>query len=138
MRDSSGQWRVKITGVKNTDLPFKFYIDWFNLELFSISDRKDIDYGNWQNYLITSTSFDDLPTAYSYVSIYANGANLLLNSIDNSALANPAWVQLDANGNYLIKIQSTNPSAQTIVIYASVGTTVGQKTVIQEESKIEF
>jgi hypothetical protein len=133
LRDSSGQWRVKITGVKNTSLPFNFYIDWIDLELFSVSDRKEIDYGAWQNYLITSTSFDGLPTAYGYVSIYANGANLLLNAIDNSALTNPAWVQLDADGNYIIKIQSTNPSSQTIVISASVGTTVGQKTVIQEK-----
>jgi hypothetical protein len=133
LRDSSGQWRVKITGVKNTSFPFNFYIDWIDLELLSVSDGKDLRYGSWQDFLITSTSFDGLPTAYGYVSIYANGANLLFNSLDNSDLANPAWVQLDANGNSLIKIRSTNPSSQTIVLYASVGTTVGQKTLIQEK-----
>ncbi len=92
-----------------------------------------IQFGAWQNYIITSTSTSGAPTPYAYVSIYANGTSVNFeNALDNSSINDPAWVQLDSKGTYQLKLQATSSSSQTFTIFASVGTTVGQKSILQE------
>jgi hypothetical protein len=67
------------------------------------------------------------------VSIYANGTSVdFRNATDKAGIGNPAWVRLDADGQFMLEIKSANGSAETFVLYAVVGSTVGQKTVTQE------
>ncbi|MDI9578324.1 MAG: hypothetical protein QM398_09345, partial [Thermoproteota archaeon] len=92
-----------------------------------------VAYGEFQEYTIKATSATGVSASFMYASIHVNGTNItLLNADTNQPIANPAWVQLDVNGEYRIKLQSTNSETETFVILVSVGTTVGQKTVTQE------
>jgi hypothetical protein len=54
------------------------------------------------------------------------------NAVDKSSVQNPGWVRLDANGEYPLDLRSANGSAETFVLYASVGDVVGTKTITQE------
>jgi hypothetical protein len=131
--DSSGHWKVRIKVTKDTTTPFNVYFDWIQIDLLYAASDNSIPFGGWQTYTIRSSSSNGVPTPYSYVSIYANGTDItLFDAVNNSAIPNPAWVQLDANGVYQIKLQATNSSGQKIDVFASVGTTVGQKTITQE------
>jgi hypothetical protein len=131
--DSSGQWKVKITAIKDTATQFNVYFDWIQIDLNYTPSSNTIPYGGWQTYTITSKSGTGYSTPYVYVSIYVTGTDIaLLNAANDSAINNPAWVQLDANGVYQIKLQATNSSGQAVTIIASVGTTVGHKAITQE------
>ncbi|MCW3999252.1 MAG: hypothetical protein NWE93_03340 [Candidatus Bathyarchaeota archaeon] len=130
--DGSGHWKVKVTATKDTATQFNVYFDWIQIDLSYQASAGSIPYGGVQTYTIRSQSANGEPTPYSYVSIYINGTNIALFDVSDSPLANPAWVRLDANGAIQIKLQSTNSTGQTIGIFASVGTTLGEKTITQE------
>lgn len=132
-RDSSGTWKVKIAATKYTSDQFTMNVDWIELQTTYESGGNTVAYGEFQEYTIKATSATGVSAAFMYASIHVNGTNIaLLNAGTNQAIANPAWVQLDVNGEYRIKLQSTNSESETFVILVSVGTTVGQKTVTQE------
>ena len=131
-RDSSGTWKVKIAATKYTSDQFTMNVDWIELQTTYESGGNTVAYGEF-GLTIKATSATGVSAAFMYASIYVNGTNIaLLNADTNQAIANPAWVQLDVNGEYRIKLQSTNSESETFVILVSVGTTVGQKTVTQE------
>jgi len=62
-----------------------------------------------------------------YFTIYANGS-----SVSFSDISNPAWVATDANGQYMVKVKSTNPSGETFMLYVVAEGDVGQKKIRQE------
>jgi hypothetical protein len=131
--NSTGHWKVKITGVKNTTSQFQMKVDLIAIDASYLSSGESITYGAWQWYTIKATSAGGTPIPYSYVSIYGNGTNLTFhNAVDNSTITNPAWVQLDVNGEYQLYLKSTSDSSENFVLYASVGTTIGQKSITQE------
>ena len=133
-KNGTGAWKIKITAVKDTSTPFNMYLDWIEIQPTYQSNGDTLSYGALQNYVITSVSADGEPTPYVYVSIYANGTSISLqNTATNASIANPAWVQLDSNGIYMFTLQSTSISQESFVVFASVGTTVGQKNVVQED-----
>jgi hypothetical protein len=130
--NSTGYWKVKITGIKNTSSPFQMKADLIAHSISYNSSGDNILYGAWQWYTIKATSSGGVPIPYSYVSIYGNGTNLtFLNAVTNSTIPNPAWVQLDAAGEYQLYLKSTTGSSETFVLSASVGTTIGQKSITQ-------
>jgi hypothetical protein len=55
----------------------------------------------------------------------------LQNATSGASILNPAWVQLDANGEFQLQLGSTTSSGETFVLYVSVGTVVQQKTITQ-------
>ncbi len=133
-KDGSGVWKVKITVVKATVTSFNLAVDWIETASVYSSNGATLSYGAIQNYIIKATSGNGGPTPYVYASIYVNGSSInLQNGLTNQSIANPAWVQLDSNGIYNLRIQSTSSSEDRFVIYVSVGTTVGEKIIVQEE-----
>jgi hypothetical protein len=131
-KSDTGAWKIKIT-TKTTSTQFHLYLDWVEIKPTYQSNGETVPYGAQETYVITSTSSSGGATPYVYVSIYTDGSSVTLqNALTNQTISNPAWVQLDVNGVYQFKLISTNPSQDSFVIYASVGTTVGQKTVLQE------
>jgi hypothetical protein len=132
-KNASGAWKIKITATKTTSTQFHLYLDWVEIEPTYLSTGETMQYGAQQTYVITSTSSSGGATPYVYVSIYTDGSSVTLqNALTNQTISNPAWVQLDVNGVYQFKLISTNQHEEEFVIYASVGTTVGQRTVLQE------
>jgi hypothetical protein len=53
-------------------------------------------------------------------------------AIVEPSVVNPAWVRLDAAGEYRLKGKSTSGSAETFVVYEAGGSIVGQKAIAQE------
>jgi hypothetical protein len=51
---------------------------------------------------------------------------------DRSPVTNPAWVRLEASGEYQLEAKPTTEPAETFVLYVVVGSVVGQKTIVQE------
>lgn len=132
-KNSTGYWKVKIKGVKSTSTQFLMKVDWIDFETTYASSGDTISYNVWQWYAIKATSASDDPIPYSYVSIYANGTSVAFrNATDKTSIANPAWVRLDASGEFQFEIRSASVSAETFIVYAVVGSAVGQKTVVQE------
>jgi hypothetical protein len=132
LRSVDGTWKVKITAVKDTSVPFNVYVDLVEINPTFQSSGDTLPYGTNQTYIVTAISGTGGPIPYSYFSIYVNGTSITTQNAENQAIANPAWVQLDKDGTYQLKLCATNSGAQTFTIYASVGTTVGQKDVLQE------
>ena len=131
-RDASGAWKIKITATKATSAQFHLYLDWIEIDPTYQSTGETLLYDAQQTYTIQSTSSSGGPTPYVYVSIYTTGSNITLqNALTNQTVSNPAWVQLDVNGVYQFKLSSSSLTPDSFVIYASVGTTVGQKNVVQ-------
>jgi hypothetical protein len=126
-------WKVKIKGAKLTGTPFLMRIDWIDLQTTYSSTGDTIACNAWQLYSIEATTTGGGPIPYAYVSIYANGTLVRFrNATDKVDIGNPAWVRLDAGGQFMLEIKSANGSGETFVLYAVVGSTVGQKTVTQE------
>jgi len=132
-KNSTGQWRVKIKGVKATSTQFLFKVDWVNFETTYSTTGSTVPYNIWQWYTIRATTAGGGPIPYGYVSIYANGTSVAFrNATDKASIANPAWVRLDARGELQLEIKSTTGSPETFVLYAVVGSVVGKKTITQE------
>ncbi|MGF3521522.1 MAG: hypothetical protein ACQXXJ_00300, partial [Candidatus Bathyarchaeia archaeon] len=133
--DGAGNWKVKIKGVKDTSSQFNVNVDWLVAGVDYLSSGNTIPYGSWQSYTIKVTSAGGAPIPYSYFSIYANGTSVLLskNATDpNATISNPGWVQLNAEGEYFFYLRSTSSTSETFVVNVAVGTTLGQKTIVQE------
>jgi hypothetical protein len=131
-RNSTGYWRVKIKGVKATGAQFQMKVDWIDFQVVYSSSGDSVPYDNWQWYTIKATSATGNPLPYVYVSIYANGTSIAFrNGVDKRSVANPGWVRMNAVGEYYLELKATYGSVQTFVLYASVGSVVGQKTVTQ-------
>jgi hypothetical protein len=89
------------------------------------------DARQWYTIKATNENGDSIP--YYYISIYANGTNVTFRSpLDNSSIPNPCWVCLDAYGEYQIELRSAHTSSETFVLYAAIGSVLGQKTITQE------
>jgi hypothetical protein len=135
-KDSTGHWRVKITGVKSTSTEFLMKIDWINLYTAYSTTGETIPYDAWQLYSIKATTASGGPIPYAYVSIYANGTSIAFrNATDKTDVwYNPtsSGLRLDSSGTIQLEIKSASGSAETFILYAVVGSEVGQKTVIQE------
>ncbi len=132
-RNSTGQWKVKIKGYKVTVTQFLMKVDLINLQITYSSGGSSVPYAGWQWYTIKATSAAGDPVPYAYISIYANGTNVAFrNGVDQTSVANPGWVGLNAAGEYYLELKSSNGSAQVFILYAAVGSVVGQKTVTQE------
>jgi hypothetical protein len=133
-RDANGNWRIKIMGVRPTNTPFLMNIDWIELQTTYSATGDTISYGVWQTYSLKATSASGGPIPCAYVSIYANGTYVAFrNATNNTALlSNPAWIYLDATGQYQLEVKSSSESSETFVLYIVVGSIVGQKTVTQE------
>jgi hypothetical protein len=134
-KNSTGQWRVKIKGVKATSTQFLMKIDWIDFETTYSTTGSTVPYNVWQWYTIRATTASSGPIPYGYVSIYANGTSVAFrNATDKASIANPAWVRLDAHGEFQLEIKSTSGSPETFVLYVVVGSVVGEKTITQEAS----
>jgi hypothetical protein len=131
--NSTGGWRIKIKGAKDTNSQFLLKADLVELLFSYHSNGAIIYYDTWQNYTIKAASASGLPAIFAYTSIYANDTNVaLLNAADNSSIANPAWVQLNINGEYLLKLKSNSTSSENFLLTAVVGTSICQKNITQE------
>ncbi len=132
-KNATGHWRVRIKGVKLTSTQFLFKVDWVDFETTYSTTGSTVPYNGWQWYTIKATSASGGPIPYAYVSIYANGTSVdFRNATDKVDIGNRAWVRLDAGGQFMLEVRSANGSAETFVLYAVVGSIVGQKTVTQE------
>ena len=130
---TTGQWKVKIKGVKSTSTRFLMKVDWIDFETSYLSSGNTMPYNVWQWYTIRATSASGGPIPYAYVSIYANGTLVRFRNVtDKVDIGNPAWVRLDAGGQFVLEVKSAHGSGETFVLYAVVGSTVGQETVTQE------
>jgi hypothetical protein len=132
-KNATGHWRVRIKGVKLTSTQFLFKVDWVDFETTYSTTGSTVPYNVWQWYTIRATSASGGPIPYAYVSIYANGTLVRFRNVtDKVDIGNPAWVRLDAGGQFMLEVKSASGSGETFVLYAVVGSTVGQKTVTQE------
>jgi hypothetical protein len=108
-------------------------VDWIDFETAYSTIGSTIPYNVWQWYIIKATSASGVPLPYAYVSVYANGTGVAFRNVtDKASIANPAWVHLDAHGEFQLEIRSTGGSPETFVLYAVVGSVVGEKTIAQE------
>jgi len=132
-RNSTGYWRVKITGVKSAITQFQMSIDWINLQTTCSTTGESIPCDTWQRYMIKATTADGAPIPYASVSIYANSTNVVFrNAVTEVSLENPCWVYLNADGEYYLEIKSAHTSSEIFVLYAVVGSVVGQMAITQE------
>ena len=107
--------------------------DWIDFETTYSTNGSTIPYNVWQWYTTKATSANGDPIPYAYVSIYANGTGVAFrNATDKASIANPAWVRLDARGEFQLEIKSASGSPETFVLYAVVGSIVDEKTIAQE------
>jgi hypothetical protein len=132
-KNATGHWRVRIKGVKLTSTQFLFKVDWVDFETTYSTTGSTVPYNVWQWYTIRATSASGGPIPYAYVSIYANGTLVRFRNVtDKVDIGNPAWVRLDAGGQFMLEVRSAYGPGETFVLYAVVGSAVGQKTVTQE------
>jgi hypothetical protein len=131
--DTNGNWKLKIRGVKSTNTSFLMNVDWIELQATYSATGDTISCGVWQWYSLKATSASGGPIPYAYVSIYANGTSVVFrNATDKTSVSNPAWVRLNAVGEFQLELISTSGSSETFVLYASVGSVLGEKTITQE------
>jgi hypothetical protein len=132
---TTGQWRMKIKGVKSANTAqFLLKVDWIDLQTTYSTMGDTVSYNVWQWYSLKATAATGDPIPYAYVSVYVNGTSIALrNATDKVSIgSNLAWVRLDAVGEFQLEVKSTSGSAESFVLYAVVGTVVGQKTIVQE------
>jgi hypothetical protein len=108
-------------------------IDWIDIQTAYSTTGDTIPFNTWQSYSIKATTTTGSPIPYAYVAISTNGTSTTFqNATDGTNMANPVWVYLDVSGTYLLKVNSASATSETFVLYAVVGSVVGQKKVTQE------
>jgi|GEM_PF-1589966 len=127
-RNSTGYWKVEITGVASTQ--FQMNINWIELRDSYAYVNDSIPYKAWIWYTIQATGANGNPLPYTYVSLYANGTTVAFQNA-TSPISDPAWMQLDANGTFQLQIESTTSLGETFVLYVAVGIVEQQKTITQ-------
>ncbi len=128
-----GDWKVRIKGVKSTDIQFLMKIDLIKLNLTYSSSGNSIPYGAWQWYDVKASAADGGPIPYAFISIYVNGTSVALrNAVDKESIPNPGWIRLNSDGEFQLELRSTCESAETFTLYAVVGSVVGKKNITQE------
>ena len=134
-KNASGYWKIKVTGVKLTSVPFLMKIDWVDLQMTYLTNGDTIPNNAWQYYSIKATSTNGTPLPYAYAAIYSNGTSInFKNAIGNTNMTNPVWVYLDASGSYVLKINSACLPSEVFALNVVVGSEIGQKTITQETS----
>jgi hypothetical protein len=132
-KNSTGYWQVKIKGTKPTGTQFLMKVDWIDAQTTYSSSGSSIPYSAWLYYRISATTASGGPVPYAYVSVYSNGTSVAFrNAVDKTSVVNPAWVRLDANGVYWLELKSLHGDSETFILWAVVGSVVGQKTITQE------
>ena len=132
-KNSTGYWRVKIRGTKPTGTQFLMKVDWIDAQTTYSSSGSSIPYSAWLYYRISATTAGGGLVPYAYLSIYSNGTNIAFrNAVDKTSVVNPAWVRLDANGVYWLELKSSHGDSEKFILWAVVGSVVGQKTITQE------
>ena len=132
-RDASGNWRVKVEGVKSTINQFLMKVDLIELRPKYTFSGESIPYDVWQQYVIKATTSEGKPIPYASLSIYVNGTNVLLrDAMTLAPLTNPDWVYLNAMGEYYLEIRSSSGAQEDIVLNAVVGSVVSTRTITQE------
>lgn len=132
-KNSTGHWKVKITGEKATSTQYHMRVDWIEIKPTYDSAGLTIPYNGLQWFTIATATANGNSIPYAYVTIYANGTSLVLqNASDEQVISNPSWLRLDVNGEFQLYINSTSGSAETFTLYAVVGSALGQKTITQE------
>ena len=104
----------------------------FNYDLYSITitGPDTIPYyqnpADWRSYNITipSTIGASVPT---YFSTYANGSSVAFEDISN-----PDWLYTNANGEYTVRIQSSNVAGEMFILYVTSGNLIALKRITQE------
>jgi hypothetical protein len=130
---TTGHWLMKIKGVKFANTQFLMKVDWIDLQTTYSTMGDTVSYNVWQWYSLKATTATGDPIPYAYVSVYVNGTSIALrNATDKMPITNPAWVRLDAVGEFQLEVKSASGSPQSFVLYAVVGSVVGQKTIAQE------
>jgi hypothetical protein len=132
-KNTTGYWKVKITGVKSTSTQFQMKIDWIILNASYSSTGQSIPYSAWHWFTITARTASSNPIPYAFASIYGNGTSLTLqNASDGQTLSNPCWVRLDSSGKFHLNLKSTSLSSESFTLYVVVGSTMASKHVTQE------
>jgi hypothetical protein len=129
-RDSTGYWKVEITGVASTQ--FQMNVNWIELRDSYAYVDDSIPYNALVWYTIQATTAGGSPAPFTYASLYANGTTVTFQDAANgTSIPSQAWVLLDANGKFQLQIRSMTNSGETFVLYVAVGTAVQQKTITQ-------
>ena len=132
-RDASGNWRVKVGGMKSILNQFLMEVDLVELRLKYTFSGESIPYDVWQQYIIKAVTSKGKPIPYAPLTIYVNGTNVLLrDAMTLAPLTNPDWVILNAMGEYYLEIRSSSGSQEDIVLNAVVGSVVRTNTITQE------
>jgi len=132
---TSGEWRVRIRGVKETGTPFLLKVDLIGLQTTYSFSGGTLPYGGWGWYTLRAEDPDGAPIPYAYASVYADGENVLLRNASNGeAMENPAWVRLDSNGEFQLEVSSRSPGGDEFTLYIVVGSLVGERRITQEGS----
>ena len=133
-RNSTGHWKIKMRGEKNTSSPFFMNVDWIDFKPRYESSDEYIQYGAWQEYRIRVRTANGDPIPYAILSIYSNGTVLSLrNAQTKETISNPDWLYLDVNGEYYLELKSTNITKETFELNVVIGSDLEKKIIIQEE-----
>ncbi len=131
-RDASGDWMLKVKGVKSTGNPFDMNADWITFKPTSPTTGNSIDYDTWQEYRLRVRTSNGEPVPYAYVSLFSDGSSVSLRDAKTKIpLTNPDWVYLDINGEYYLGLKSTSGVQQTFNLNVVVGSVIGDKEINQ-------
>ena len=128
----SGDWRVKVSGVKSIDSSFNLNMDWVTFKPTSPTTGNIIDYDTWQEYLIRVRTSDGQPVPYAQVCAWTDGSSVSMRDANSKAsISNPGWINLDINGEYNIELKSATWTQETFNLNVVVDSVLGHKSVTQ-------
>jgi hypothetical protein len=131
-RDASGNWSMRIEGVKYTGSSFDISVDWITFKPTSPTTGNTVDYDTWQEYCLRVRTSDGDPIPYAYASIYADGSSIALrDALTLVPVTNPGWVYMDANGEFFLELRSSSGSQETFKLNVVVGSVIGDKLINQ-------
>jgi len=130
--DVSGDWRVKIRGVKSIDSSFNLNMDWVTFKPTSPATGNVINYDTWQEYLIRVRTSDGQPVPYAQVCAWTDGSSVSMRDANSKAsISNPGWINLDINGEYNIELKSATGTQETFNFNVVVDSVLDHKSVTQ-------
>jgi hypothetical protein len=130
--NSSGYWKLRVTGAKTTNNTIQLNLDLTEFEPFYMLPGNTVQFDEWVEYGVKVTTSSGDPIKYGYFSLYHNATSLNLRDSDTEeSISNPDLLLLDSNGEYYFDLKSSNGDEEEFHIGCTLGDTNTEKIITQ-------
>ena len=130
--NSSGHWKLKLTGAKDSNITYQLNTDLVEFNPFYMLPGLFVEYDEWTKYGFKASHLKGAPVKYGVFSIYHNATCLeLRDTINLDEISNPDLLLLDVYGVYYFDLRSSFSDSEIFYLGCTLGDVETEKVITQ-------